>query len=125
MRNGECGMSGWASCRARPSTSIPHSALRIPHSRGSMALLEFVRGPEDIRRLERDQLQLLADEVRRRLIDVVSQTGGHIGAGLGVVALTVALGYCFASTPDKMVWDVGHQEIGRASCRESGETRVC
>ncbi len=46
-----------------------------------MALLEFVRGPEDIRRLERDQLQPLADEVRRRLIDVVSQTGGHIGAG--------------------------------------------
>src|SRR2546430_14137453 len=94
-------MSGWASCRARPSTSIPHSALRIPHSRGSMALLEFVRGPEDIRRLERDQLQPLADEVRRRLIDVVSQTGGHIGAGLG-----------------------GVEQIGRASCRERGEISV-
>ncbi len=60
-----------------------------------MALLESIRGPEDIRRLDRAQLQLLADEVRRRLIDVVSQTGGHIGAGLGVVELTVALGYCF------------------------------
>src|SRR2546430_10128515 len=102
-------MSGWASCRARPSTSIPHSALRIPHSRGSMALLEFVRGPEDIRRLERDQLQLLADEVRRRLIDVVSQTGGHIGAGLGVGEVTVALGYCFGSPRGKNVWGVGHQ----------------
>src|SRR6266568_3517246 len=74
-----------------------------------MALLESIRGPEDIRRLGRDQLQPLADEVRRRLIDVVSQTGGHIGAGLGVVELTVALGYCFDSPRDKIVWDVGHQ----------------
>ena len=74
-----------------------------------MALLESIRGPEDIRRLGRDQLQPLADEVRRRLIDVVSQTGGHIGAGLGVVELTVALGYCFDSPRDRIVWDVGHQ----------------
>src|SRR6184192_3711262 len=74
-----------------------------------MALLESIRGPEDIRRLGRDQLQPLADEVRRRLIDVVSQTGGHIGAGLGVVELTVALGHCFDSPRDKIVWDVGHQ----------------
>src|SRR5256885_2209331 len=74
-----------------------------------MALLESIRGPEDVRRLTRDQLQPLADEVRRRLIDVVSQTGGHIGAGLGVVELTVALGYCFDSPRDKIVWDVGHQ----------------
>src|SRR2546429_7629792 len=109
MRNGECGMSGWASCRARPSTSIPHSALRIPHSRGSMALLEFVRGPEDIRRLERDQLQPLADEVRRRLIDVVSQTGGPIRAGPGVGEVTVAPGYCFDSPPRQHGVVVGHQ----------------
>src|SRR5256885_17070958 len=74
-----------------------------------MALLESIRGPEDIRRLGRDQLQPLADEVRRRLIDVVSQTGGHIGAGLGVVEPTVALGYCFDSPRDKIGWDVGHQ----------------
>src|SRR5881396_3222088 len=74
-----------------------------------MALLESIRGPEDVRRLSKDQLQPLADEVRRRLIDVVSQTGGHIGAGLGVVELTVALGYCFDSPRDKIVWDVGHQ----------------
>src|SRR2546421_12666630 len=105
MRNGECGMSGWASCRARPSTSIPHSALRIPHSRGSMALLEFVRGPEDIRRLERDQLQPLADEVRRRLIDVVSQTGGHIRAAPGGVELTVALCACFDSPRGTSPWE--------------------
>src|SRR4030088_2817777 len=74
-----------------------------------MALLERIHGLEDIRGLAKDQLQPLADEVRRRLIDVVSQTGGHIGAGLGVVELTVALGYCFDSPRDKIVWDVGHQ----------------
>src|SRR2546428_808661 len=74
-----------------------------------MSLLESITGPADIKRLSRDQLQPLADEVRRRLIDVVSQTGGHIGAGLGVVELTVALGYCFDSPRDKIVWDVGHQ----------------
>src|SRR5216683_3297712 len=74
-----------------------------------MALLERIRGPEDIKALPKDQLQPLADEVRRRLIDVVSQTGGHIGAGLGVVELTVALGYAFESPRDKIVWDVGHQ----------------
>ncbi|MGH7674538.1 MAG: 1-deoxy-D-xylulose-5-phosphate synthase, partial [Gemmatimonadales bacterium] len=55
------------------------------------------------------QLQPLADEVRQRLIDVVSQTGGHIGAGLGVVELTVALCHCFESPRDRIVWDVGHQ----------------
>src|SRR3989441_1290341 len=74
-----------------------------------MTLLELIRGPEDVRRLARDQLQPLADEVRRRLIEVVSQTGGHIGAGLGVVELTVALCYSFESPRDRIVWDVGHQ----------------
>ncbi|MBI1723973.1 MAG: 1-deoxy-D-xylulose-5-phosphate synthase [Gemmatimonadetes bacterium] len=74
-----------------------------------MALLESIRGPEDVRRLPREQLQPLADEVRQRLIDVVSSTGGHIGAGLGVVELTVALIHSFDSPRDKIVWDVGHQ----------------
>src|SRR5437870_7078267 len=74
-----------------------------------VALLESIRGPDDVRRLERAQLQPLADEVRRRLIEVVSHTGGHIGAGLGVVELTVALCHCFDSPRDKIVWDVGHQ----------------
>jgi len=74
-----------------------------------MALLDHIRGPEDVRELSREQLQPLADEVRQRLIDVVSQTGGHIGAGLGVVELSVALCYCFESPRDKIVWDVGHQ----------------
>src|SRR5438045_5104027 len=74
-----------------------------------MALLESIRGPDVSNRLSKEQLQPLADEVRRRLIDGVSQTGGHIGAGLGVVELTVALCYCFDSPRDRIVWDVGHQ----------------
>src|SRR5713101_6861138 len=74
-----------------------------------MALLESIHGPADVARLRREQLQPLADEVRQRLIDVVSQTGGHIGAGLGVVELTVALCAAFDSPHDKIVWDVGHQ----------------
>src|SRR6266699_1693606 len=86
---------------------IPHSTFRT--GKGTVSLLESIAGPADIKRLSREQLQPLADEVRRRLIDVVSQTGGHIGAGLGVVELTVALCYSFDSPRDKIVWDVGHQ----------------
>ena len=68
-----------------------------------MPLLESIRSPADVKRLPSDQLQPLADEVRRRLIEVVSHTGGHIGAGLGVVELTVALCHCFDSPRDKIV----------------------
>ena len=74
-----------------------------------MGLLESIKSPDDIKRIPRDQLPKLADEVRQRLIDVVSQTGGHIGAGLGVVELTVAMLASFDSPRDKIVWDVGHQ----------------
>ena len=74
-----------------------------------MSLLETIHGPEDVRRIPHERLQELADEVRERLIDVVSETGGHIGAGLGVVELTIALLYSFESPHDKIVWDVGHQ----------------
>ncbi len=74
-----------------------------------MALLDGIRSPDDVKKLPRAELQRLADEVRQRLIDVVSQTGGHIGAGLGVVELTVALCWAFDSPRDKIVWDVGHQ----------------
>jgi 1-deoxy-D-xylulose-5-phosphate synthase len=71
--------------------------------------LDSIHSPADVRALPREQLQALADEVRQRLIDVVSKTGGHIGAGLGVVELTVALAHAFESPRDKIVWDVGHQ----------------
>ena len=74
-----------------------------------MSLLETIHDPEDVKRLPREQLQQLADEVRERLIDVVSETGGHIGAGLGVVELTIALLCTFDSPHDKVLWDVGHQ----------------
>ncbi|MFI5207626.1 MAG: 1-deoxy-D-xylulose-5-phosphate synthase [Gemmatimonadales bacterium] len=74
-----------------------------------MAILETIKGPADVRRLPKEQLRPLADEVRQRLIDVVSNTGGHIGAGLGVVELTVALLRSFESPTDRILWDVGHQ----------------
>ena len=74
-----------------------------------MPWLETIHSPDDVKKLPREELQHLADEVRQRLIDVVSQTGGHIGAGLGVVELTVALAWAFDSPRDKIVWDVGHQ----------------
>lgn len=74
-----------------------------------MSLLAGIKGPADIKKLSREQLPQLAQEVRDRLIDCVSVTGGHIGASLGVVELTIALLYEFDSPTDKVVWDVGHQ----------------
>ena len=74
-----------------------------------MTLLDRIASPADIRGLSHDELRLLADEVRARLIDVCSHTGGHIGAGLGVVELTIALHYAFDTPRDQLVWDVGHQ----------------
>src|SRR5271165_6242585 len=70
---------------------------------------DLVASPEDLRRLPRTQLQSLADELRRETIDAVSITGGHLGAGLGVVELTVALHYVFDTPRDRLIWDVGHQ----------------
>ena len=72
-------------------------------------LLDRVRIPEDLRKLEEAELPQLAGELRTELIDAVSQTGGHLGAGLGVVELTVALHYVFNTPDDRIVWDVGHQ----------------
>ena len=74
-----------------------------------MSLLETIAGPDDVKRLTREQLPILAEEVRQRLIEVVSKTGGHIGAGLGVVELTIALLHTLDSPHDKVIWDVGHQ----------------
>src|SRR4051812_50079103 len=74
-----------------------------------MSLLDRVKNPYDLRRLDAEQLPTLAADIRERLIDVCSRTGGHIGAGLGVVELTVALHYVFQTPKDQLVWDVGHQ----------------
>ncbi len=72
-------------------------------------LLDTVKVPADLRRLEPSQLRQLADELRQETIDAVSITGGHLGAGLGVVELTVALHYLFETPKDRLIWDVGHQ----------------
>src|SRR5689334_24160702 len=74
-----------------------------------MSILERIQSPHDVRRLSREELKTLADEVRARLIDVCSRTGGHIGAGLGVVELTIALHAAFDTPRDQLLWDVGHQ----------------
>jgi len=72
-------------------------------------LLDTVRSPAELRQLEVSQLRQLADELRTETIDAVSKTGGHLGAGLGVVELTVAIHYLFNTPDDKLIWDVGHQ----------------
>src|SRR3990170_8456233 len=72
-------------------------------------LLDTIRLPADIRRLEESQLRDLADEPRAEMIEAVSVTGGHLGAGLGVVELTAALHYVFDTPRDKLIWDVSHQ----------------
>ncbi|HEX5818152.1 MAG TPA: 1-deoxy-D-xylulose-5-phosphate synthase N-terminal domain-containing protein [Gemmatimonadales bacterium] len=74
-----------------------------------MTLLSTIKGPADLKRLAPDQLPQLAEEVRARLIEGCSLTGGHIGASLGVVELAIALLYEFDSPRDKILWDVGHQ----------------
>jgi 1-deoxy-D-xylulose-5-phosphate synthase len=72
-------------------------------------LLDRVRFPSDLKNLSAEQLRQLADELRSEMVDAVAATGGHLGAGLGVVELTVALHYVFDTPDDKLIWDVGHQ----------------
>ncbi|MBI3434695.1 MAG: 1-deoxy-D-xylulose-5-phosphate synthase [Proteobacteria bacterium] len=72
-------------------------------------LLDRIRTPHDLRQLTPDKLRQLADELRQETVDAVAVTGGHLGAGLGVVELTVALHYVFDTPRDKLIWDVGHQ----------------
>jgi 1-deoxy-D-xylulose-5-phosphate synthase len=72
-------------------------------------LLDTIRTPDDLRRLKVEQLRQVADELRQETIDAVSVTGGHFGAGLGVVELTTAIHYIFDTPRDRLIWDVGHQ----------------
>ena len=72
-------------------------------------LLDTVQYPSELRKLSKDQLPQLANELREEMISAVSVTGGHLGAGLGVVELTVAIHYVFDTPDDKVIWDVGHQ----------------
>src|SRR5438045_4326433 len=75
-------------------------------------LLKTINSPADLKKLKRNQLHKLCDELRQYIIDVVSVYGGHFGASLGVVELTVALHYVFDTPYDQLVWDVGHQAYG-------------
>jgi 1-deoxy-D-xylulose-5-phosphate synthase len=74
-----------------------------------MSILDRINSPADLKPMTRDELRAVSEEMRTRLIEVCSRTGGHIGAGLGVVELTVALHAVFDTPVDKIVWDVGHQ----------------
>ena len=73
------------------------------------SLLDQINSPADLKALSKEQLPQLAEEIRALLIEVCSINGGHIGANLGVVELTLALHYVFSSPEDRLVWDVGHQ----------------
>jgi len=77
--------------------------------RPNTPLLDTVQYPEDIRKLDKGALPQLAEELRKETISAVSVTGGHLGAGLGVVELTVAIHYVFNTPEDRLIWDVGHQ----------------
>src|ERR1700750_3185234 len=94
-------------CREiRPWQSARRKPLYQP---SKTPLLDQIRTPEDLRRFAPDRLRQIADELRQDLINAVAQTGGHLGAGLGVVELTVALHYVFETPRDRLIWDVGHQ----------------
>ena len=80
-------------------------AMTRPHT----PLLDRITTPADLRQIPEDQLRQLADELRAEMIDAVSVTGGHLGSGLGVVELTVAIHHLFDTPRDRLIWDVGHQ----------------
>ena len=91
----------------------------------SSNLFDKINFPSDLRNLSEEELGKVCNELRIKTIETVSKTGGHLGAGLGVVELTVALHYVFNTPRDKLIWDVGHQAYphkiitGRKSNRNS------
>ena len=84
-------------------------AVKEQSTTGSSSILDRVNTPADMKPLSDEELHTLADDVRRATIEAVSKTGGHLGAGLGVVELTVAIHAVFNTPEDKLIWDVGHQ----------------
>ncbi|MCG8616315.1 MAG: 1-deoxy-D-xylulose-5-phosphate synthase, partial [Desulfobacterales bacterium] len=74
-----------------------------------MNFLNAINTPEDLKKLSRQDLEILAQEIRHRIIEVVSKNGGHLASSLGAVELTLALHYVFDLPEDTLVWDVGHQ----------------
>src|SRR6202048_4275898 len=93
-------------CRNHPRSLARRQPLYEP---SKTPLLDQIRPPQDVRRCDPDRLRQIADELREDLINAVSKTGGHLGAGLGVVELTVALHHVFDTPNDRLIWDVGHQ----------------
>ncbi len=81
----------------------------IPTHRPITPLLDAIDHPQQLRLLERSQLEKVADELRQYILYAAGQSGGHFGANLGVIELTVALHYCFNTPHDRLIWDVGHQ----------------
>ena len=77
--------------------------------RGSTSMLDQINSPDDLKFISIDDLETLSSELRSDMIDIVSKTGGHLGAGLGVVELAVAIHYVFDTPDDRLIWDVGHQ----------------
>ena len=98
-------------CRKPPDVRRERPTLdqKPLHISNRTPLLDRINVPADLRRLPEADLRQVADELRAELIDAVSITGGHLGAGLGVVELTVALHYVFETPHDRLIWDVGHQ----------------
>lgn len=88
---------------------MPTTFHEIPRERPATPLLDRAATPVGLRRLGEAELEILADELRQELLYTVGQTGGHFGAGLGVIELTIALHYVFDTPDDRLVWDVGHQ----------------
>ena len=83
--------------------------FKIPSSLPNTPLLDEINYPADLKKLSKKELNQLADELREFLIYTVAQSGGHFGAGLGVIELTIALHYVFNTPEDNLIWDVGHQ----------------
>ncbi len=94
---------------AAAGTNKKRRALGTRLTKPVTPLLDLIGSPADLRKLRESDLALLVDELRAETISAVSVTGGHLGAGLGVVELTVALHYVFDTPTDRIVWDVGHQ----------------
>ena len=100
----------WAGRIVPPVAPLSPSFLRMQLTdKKNLPLLDRVKMPDELRKLPESDLRRLADELRQETIDAVSVTGGHLGAGLGVVELTVALHYVFDTPRDRVIWDVGHQ----------------
>ncbi len=88
---------------------MPKTFHEIPRERPATPVLDRAETPEQLRRLGEAELEILANELRQELLYCVGRTGGHFGAGLGVIELTIALHYVFNTPEDRLVWDVGHQ----------------